>query len=426
MKIRNKEHKIDYENLAFVNKEKTQYQGRDYSLYRYTKDYSFSERVAKLKQAILPTLFSLGLFLIFKPFYRRCWSKILFGHATKEILFPKKIIQTYVQPCDIQTLKATDQAKAAQFQAQLDDRKIPLNCESPAELKNKNSILTDEVNTYLADVQQRHPEYYDVVNKLFQSVDIITFDELKTGLQACCEKLNDLLGDQDYAIGFVKQKSQEWLAELALPYVNKAPSTFFINATDNLVDVRGEQSVITKQERHFVVFDDAAYSGKQLHHMIDELKKTLASVHQNEPCHLYLVVPFLSSIAEQRLEERINKVFDDFDPAHQNDPKGNLKVHLITTDKKVKAITDVFAKEEISRLAHFAEMENLPGYSICYYTDGQVTKCLTLTEWKIPDDASVPIAIKMYKDTEKQKHISFTTEFLPPYKSSPQAKEIDE
>lgn len=52
--------------------------------------------------------------------------------------------------------------------------------------------------------------------------------------------------------------------------MNKAPSTFFINATDNLVDVRGEQSVITKQERHFVVFDDAAYSGKQLHHMIDE------------------------------------------------------------------------------------------------------------------------------------------------------------
>lgn len=81
-----------------------------------------------------------------------------------------------------------------------------MNCQSPADLKNKNSILTDEVNTYLADVQQRHPEYDDVVNKLFQTVDIITFDELKAGLQACCAKLNDLLGDQDYAIGFVKQK----------------------------------------------------------------------------------------------------------------------------------------------------------------------------------------------------------------------------
>lgn len=419
MKIRNKEDKINYQNLTLVNREKTQYQGREYTLHRYAKDYSFSERINKLKQAILPTLFSLGLVLVFSAAYRRQWGKVLFGHITKEILFPKNIIRKHVVPCDVQALKAVDQTKAAQFQAQLDERKIPLNCESPAELKNKNAILRDEVDIYLADVKQRHPEYYEVVKKLFDSVDILTFDELKAGLQAGCEKLNELLGDQKYSIGFVKHKSQAWLAELALPYLNQAPSSFFINATDTLENIRGEQSAINKQERHFVVFDDAAYSGKQIRYLIDELKKALAKTHQNEPCHLYLVVPFLSSIAEQRLETYINKVRDGFDPALKNEPTGNLQVHLITTNRKVKAMLDVFTRDQIVQLNNFAEIENLPGHSICYFTDGQATKCLTLTEWKIPDDASVPIAIKMYKDTEKKKFISFTTDFLPPYKTAP-------
>ncbi len=423
MKIKNKEDKINYQDLTLINREKTQYQGREYTLHRYAKDYSFWERVDKLKQAILPTLFSLGLVLIFSAAYRRRWSKVLFGHITKEILFPKNIIKMHVVPCDVQALKAVDQTKAAQLQAQLDERNIPLNCESPAELKNKNAILRDEVDTYLADVQQRHPLYYGIVKELFDSVDILTFDELKAGLQASCEKLNELLGNQDYSIGFVKHKSQQWVAELALPYLNQAPTSFFINATDTVENIRGEQSALNKQERHFVVFDDAAYSGKQIRHLIDELKKALAKTHQNEPCHLYLVVPFLSSIAEQRLETYINKVRDSFDPARKDEPTGNLHVHLITTNRKVKAVKDIFTTEKVRRLALFAAMENLPGFSTCYYTDGQLTKCLTLTEWKIPDDASVPIAIKMYKDTEKNKFISFTTDFLPPYKTALQAKE---
>jgi hypothetical protein len=412
MKIANKENN-PYQDLKFLEKERVHYQGRDHVIYRYQKEYSSTERLKKLAKYIFPTLLTCCL-ILFHPKYRQRWRKILSGKGIKEIMFPKRILNIDIQPPLAQAEAAIDPAKTARLQEQLNAHHIGLNCLHPAPLVNKNCLQKDQIQAFLEEVKNHHPEAYPLEEKLFQSLKMLSFDELQTALKQCCIQLNEMLKGQNYTIGFVKNKSTQWLAELALPYLDDAPASSFEHATDNIVDVHGEQSKIEPQDRCFVIFDDAAYSGKQLCYIIEKLKSAIAEAHQNEPCHLYLVVPFISSIAKKRFEEKINRVSPGLvDESSKNLPKGNLKIHLITTDKKIKSITEIFTVKEIESLAKFAEQDEQPGPG--YFDGGAISKCLTFTEWKTPDDASVPSTVKSYYH-EGQKKYQFVTNFTPPYK----------
>ncbi len=411
MKIVNKGNN-PYRDLKFLGKERVQYQGRDHVIYRYQKGYSSVERLKKLAKYLFPTLFT-ACIILFHPKYRQRWCKIFSGNGIKEIMFPKRILNIDIRSPLAQAEAVIDPAKTARLQEQLNAHHIGLNCLLPAPLVNKNCLQKDQIQAFLEEVKNHHPEAYPLEEKLFGSLEMLSFDELQTALKQCCTQLNEKLKGQNYTIGFVRNKSTQWLAELALPYLDDAPASCFEHATDNIVDVHGKQSKIAPQDRCFVIFDDAAYSGKQLCYIIEKLKSAISEAHQNEPCHLYLVVPFISSIAKKRFEENINQVSPgSVDESLKNLPKGNLNIHLITTDKKIKSITEVFSVGEIENLAKFADQNNQrPGY----FDGGAISKCLTFTEWKTPDDASVPSNVKSYYQEGREKY-QFVTNFLPPYK----------
>ncbi len=213
-------------------------------------------------------------------------------------------------------------------------------------------------------------------------MDLITFLQLKDALWQCSQQLNALLGDHPYALGFVPGKSQQWIAELALPFLNRTPdSSFQVHTDSSSMVARGFQSPLQTNTRHFVVFDDAAYSGAQLIAIIEGLKKEVADKYPQEKCRLYLVVPFMSCHAIDLLNSRGKEEWGS--------QIYNLEVHVVTSGRRIKAITDVLSLAELERLV---EIEN----TMDYFNGRTPNKCLTFMEWKVPDHNSMPRPLKTW------------------------------
>lgn len=388
--------------------------GREYVKYDYHKNYFPKERVAKFFKYIIPTLFSCGLVILFSTKYARRWNVIAFGNCIKQILHPKKVTKIYNQTLN-SNLPIIEKSKVSALQNQLDLLEINLNCETPDEITKRNHFNKEEITAYLNKIRATHPEKYVLFERLFNSTEMITFEELQVALASCTNRLDKMLAGQDYSIGFVKNKSQKWLAELALPGLSKGPSASFENATETLGEVSG-QTTIASEIHNLVIFDDASYSGKQLCYTIEKLKQSLASSHGTEPCNLYLIVPFISKEAEKKIHNKINLISENKVDSSKKLTAGNLKVHLITTDKRIKSVNEALSEDEVKQLADFARSEKQPGNG-GFYSEGFCDKCLTFTEWKTADDASIPSAVKLHFDplTYEVDH-TFVTNFLPPYK----------
>lgn len=102
-----------------------------------------------------------------------------------------------------------------------------------------------------------------------------------------------------------------------------------------------------------------------------------------------------------------------FDEATKSISKGNVKIHLITTDKKIKPLeaSDAF------KLAEIFEKDGQSSVGHAFFDAGVCNKCVTFTEWKTPDDASVPSLLEFNLDNKgKGVKYRFVTDFLPPYK----------
>ncbi len=297
MKIYNKSNNPFREQTP-LSQSLIQYEGRQYTIKAYNKSYSGTDRFLKFSKWVFPTLLSLGFLLL----YSKCnsnWKKIIYGEAPCKVLIPKKIVKCHIAPVK-NNCESLSYSRKSTFQHNLNQSNIPLNCLTPAPLVNKNHFNNDDVQAFLNDIQRSQPDAHEKVAKLFANRDLITFGELQKALSQCTAKLKDLLGDNDYSIGFVPNKSQKWIAEMALPHLNRAPASCFQNQTDNKgSDV--QQSQLRTEDKNFVIFDDASYTGKQLVMIIKKLKEQLNQTHSNTPCKLFLVVPFCSTLTLERI-----------------------------------------------------------------------------------------------------------------------------
>lgn len=265
----------------------------------------------------------------------------------------------------------------AHYQSILNERAIALNCENPAQPKQLNAKNIQAIEEYLEHLQRKNdPGYENVKDLLERGLDSITLEELQVNLATTTRFLDSKLKG-DYEIGFIEKKSSKWIAELALRHMKRLPSHSF----QHVAERDGRQTALQKESRRFVIFEDASYSGKQLYSTIMGLHRQLDA--QEKQGKLYCVVPFVSTVAKEFLATRLTR-----------QPALNLKVHLITSTRQPKALRDV-------------------------YPDNWSTHGVTFTEWKVPDEDSLPSFIRsgiLPDASGKSKKVSFITEYPCCYK----------
>ncbi len=404
-------------NLTLISKVPILHEGRSYYLQTYKKNYECQARLKRLVSIIFPTLLSFGL-LLFKESYHRKWKIILFGKREKEILVPRKAFKVWESSLSIKGDHKLEDVprETVTMQKKLDELQIPLNCHQPAQILQSNQLFQDAIEAFLDGINDSLDKA--VMKKLFEGIDLITKEDLNKALSTCTRTLNERLKGQSYSIGFVPGKSQQWIAELALPQLENSPSTYFENATDaGMTKECGRQSSLDGNERNYVIFDDASYSGSQLETTITNFKCAYGNGGSKEKAHLYLVVPFISHEAEERLEKATAFAYEN----------ANVQVHLITTDKKIRAVTSVFKEKEMQDLREAIKrtlFDNSKYLSDIYIREIE-KRCLSIMEWKIPDSQSIPEFIQykydyVLKDGQWQRtnKTSFMTNYPPPYKKA--------
>lgn len=319
------------------------------------------------------------------PKFKKRWSTVFDKEINHQIIKITRIASNYETPLKVnqETLEKT--------QSELDSRGIPLNCLNPPHQEKLNDFDYNALEQYLSHVKTFKPEQYEDLKSFFEKdVDKITVKELEEHLARCAAYLDTELKN-NYQVGFVNKKSLKWIAELALPYLSRQPEQYFEPSTD----VGGAQSKLSTNSRKFVIFDDASYSGHQVKSIISSIQKEMIS--ENSSGKIYFVIPFVSSVAEQYLVDELLRGFKAAGSiAHQGSKK--LKVHLITSERKVKMMTDLDPRyEKIG---------------------------LTFTEWKIPDTTSLSQNVSSgYTKDENGKTVIYKllTDYQPCYKASPAA-----
>lgn len=324
---------------------------------------------------------------------------------------PKKVPtkETITLPLANQSPAMTAE-RVNEVQIHLDDHHIPLKCRDISRrIENPNMMIGDSVTAYLNELETLfesgvNSEYYIVKKKLFDSVDFISFEELQRGLSSCCAKLNELLGGNQYAIGYLPGASQQWMAELALPLMKQLPNGHFQAESDHSLEELGafsKQSDLPTGIHHFVVFDDASFTGSQNMTICRALDEKIKKLNLNEECHLYFVVPFMSHLAKALTVIKRDK----------------LNIHLITTDRPIKKLTDpgLFTDSEVELLCKMDTRGGAHGPHI-YFEENQ-PKYLSFMQWGTPKDHAVPSSLKYSgKKMVDDEHISVKYRFMTNFK----------
>ncbi|NGX55600.1 MAG: hypothetical protein KR126chlam2_01237 [Chlamydiae bacterium] len=190
----------------------------------------------------------------------------------------------------------------------------------------------------------------------------ITFSMLKESLSSCVDQLNQLLKARNsppYALGIEKDKSAEWVAQLAWPQLETQPRSIF--------DLRSSSEI--PQEKTVVIFDECSYSGKKIYaEWIDPLCR--ASPKVAKKLHVILVIPFMSQCAHDVLR----KLGDE-----------GIDISVITSERRIRNIqagheNDILTGSELQLIRSFARMGKgiMPNQTLCY------------TDWRYPDGTSFP------------------------------------
>lgn len=366
-------HLLNLLNISRVTQDFTE-------IYFAPQNSEISEKIKKLFLAFFQGLFSFDMTLTLTKVRRR-WTKLFEKESNKEILKLSRVVLN-------QEKKPVTNDHRLKMQAQLSERGILLNCINPPEQKQLNDLNTSDVQEYLAYLQTHHPNQYQLAKSFWETgVDKITVKELEDYLGACTEHL-ELQLEQDYDIGFVPKKSSKWIAELAMSYLSKVPAHGFTHSTDT---GGVKQSKLADKSCQFVIFDDASYSGKQLLTIINCLQSQLAE--QGKKGKLFLVVPFVSSVAEEFLIAKLAQQLKAAEGSEACKNAKRLKVHLITSTRKVKTMRDLF-----------------PG------ADNQ---SVSFMEWKIPDTISLSTDVRgatVKIAPDQYKRFNFLTDYPPCYK----------
>lgn len=208
---------------------------------------------------------------------------------------------------------------------------------------------------------------------------ILTFRGLCQSIQRSCQSLKEQLGKSDFYLLTVKGKSQEWMADIAYRYLpkEKMPSGILQIGKDGGVTQHCDKLVeaLAKTDAsHYVLFDDASYTGTQLFEYVTHFKKVL---EESRPFPVIKNIYFVYGFSAKRIQERVDQLCKDW-----NFEKYKVKIHFIP-GKQFDNIEEMMKKEGLSK-----EMEESIE-EVCNTT----MKSLLTTQWKTPDFVSTPMFV---------------------------------
>lgn len=363
---------------------------------------------------------------------------------------------------DISEISKTPLREVQLIQQVLDSRHIPLTCREfkPPEAAMRNKLDQQAIHEYLEAVRanfklafkdgpqslsdEKIEQLIAAKRRLFAETQCFTYEDLSDALAKCTQKLNQALSGQDYAVGYAEQKSQTWIAELALPLMEKTPKKAFplnVGGNENFPEE------LPDDLENFVVFDDASYSGLQmeniLENLVDDMKNKLKT---QKPRKIYFVTLFMSTQAK----ESVHRTMEWLKPKTPEELASFPEIFIITSDKEIPGFSAVIPQKS-QALEDLFEFELQEKTRELYKLDPKLStdkanilepvqeykkklediytsdKCLAFMEWKTPDDTSVPASLyKSYlpylddKQNPAKKSFKFLDEeFLPPYRNPP-------
>lgn len=242
--------------------------------------------------------------------------------------------------------------------------------------------MTNMYNIYslIDSVNRLAPEFTETGKWLLNHSTVLTFKELCASIKESCLKIREeLLREDNYSILTIGGKSQSWMADIAIRFLpeDKLPKEVIsVGIDDCVVNQTADllKTLESNRSSHYLIFDDACYSGKQLKdylfNLTADLKKPLA-----EPVRLTFIYGFMTDVNVQFYKENLEE----------------FNIHL-----------NVMSSHKISNMMQQLDNEKLPeekirqAQGVADFVDRLsieeirmwANKTLVVTEWKTPDGFS--------------------------------------
>ena len=243
---------------------------------------------------------------------------------------------------------------------------LPEKCQAKPDIDRFNQFL---------NVQPWSAATKETVRKLASQIPTISMEDLKRALYACTEFLNTILGDQPCTIDYYSwDKSNRWIAELALPFMKTKPLFAFPGG-----DLLPSEEI---SMNNVILFDDAAYTGTQMRDEVHEAVIPLAA-------QIHVIIPFSSEQAQMKMA-KLMRIWGSQRGVHCN---------FITSERKITPIGQDLSAGDLINLAEIG-------------VDPAEFMNIALPQWTVPDVFFNPVywfsrgypprMTPIYKDPEQQ------------------------
>lgn len=286
------------------------------------------------------------------------------------------------------------------IQRELDARRLRLN--ATPNMATPKAIDQEALDVYLSCFND--DKHRDAVSRFIQNhLKHISMSDMLTSLRSCVNKFN-AKNSEPYSVITQEYHSQQWVAELALRYLNQLPKKCVPMSYDFYC--YAEQLASAKT---LVMFDDCSFTGEQIcGQILPGIYERLAETGDNMPRTLFMVIPFITKRACNEILETHQLL--------QRQYGTNLEFELIH-DGFIPSIADLVVPEEdkplLARAFDASNFKNLEKM-VCIFTDWKRPDCVsmpyTLTEPRIPNAVNKYLHCRI---DELPEHIQRMKPFIP-------------
>ena len=278
------------------------------------------------------------------------------------------------------------------------ERNIPLHV-CPKIPHTSHPPDQEKAEAYLTLLPEPHKT---VCRKLLRNIRHISMDKFQLELTNCISKFKRLVGSQKYTVGLAIGKSSQWVTSLALKNLeDNLPESWFSLGHQSTDPALLESDTYvpnfplnapTSGDLPLVIFDDCCYSGSQMVETLIRIEN-----HVSAKTKIFVIVPFLSNLAQTRITERYREAFS-------KKKQTNLEVALIFSET-IPLAHDGLNRDETGLIGEFMRDPPSMSQTLCY------------NDWRFPDAVSFPEGIgnhRMLKRLKRRYEHSVTEESLLP------------
>lgn len=285
---------------------------------------------------------------------------------------------------------------------------MDVKLDRPDVLKNQNKIISEvklnepykpfksnEIDEKKARIwiESKPEDQRLAANLVVENITHIGMEEFENSLKETVDDFNNLIGDEKYVSVIADGKSNQWVAELAWPDLKNLPS--YVGNTGFFDSDKGKIGKLvdflkTNNIKKIAIFDDAIYSGQQVHSLVEQFKEVGL-----DDLQFIVAVPYVSTYGEERLNAAQENI------TFCKHKKIESVTELIPDEKIQKKILEI---EDFKYITHEEDMGDLS------------TRTLTYFDHKVPDNVStlnfnrlsfIPTTIEPYKGNYLSSYIEY-------------------